>query len=237
MDIRGMSPYQIIVALTPLVEAGRLSGQIYVDDVLMLDSEANNAVDPPEAGEYDQYGFSAHDEYGCVRIQGVDIRIAEWLENGDDFQRQVAQSQPQWYGIPIKGRQYDPEVERNLYKNIENWFALGIIGSNALRIEKFYSLNPRFVNRNTGEVKDDLTNAEWKSKEWGHNPDYFGAVVPNHATVARGNWSNVEHELWETKVANAVADVVLHEMDQTVSALKRRAADKAAGNIRPGFDR
>lgn len=211
---------QLIDVMGPFLDDGRITGTVYIDGVMVADTDADSAVDPAGV-DWDKYGLGPHDEYGCCQVEAVEELRDKWLESGDKFEQEVAALQAQYYGVPIPGRQYTPEQEMLLNQNVQRLWGWGGFGKSKFMFSKFHRFNERFAHKVTLEPKASLTAAERYSKEYTRNPNYVGDSVPNHAGVGRGNWMDPEHPDWENNIAGELAMAIVQKMNEHADRLRR----------------
>ena len=119
-----LSSEEIIDALGPLIDSGRLTGKLFVDDVLVLDSNEQDRTEPDRV-TYDEFGFSAHDDYGCVRIKAVDELLRDWMATGDEFEQAAARSTSERFGILVPGREYTDQQLKQVRANNQSQWSFG----------------------------------------------------------------------------------------------------------------
>ncbi len=187
---------QVIDALDPYMS--RLSGIVYVDTVLVLDTEADAVVEE-ESISYDDWGFSDPDKWGCVQNRDLNEAIKDMLENGNEFEQEAARGQSQWLCVIIPNRPYDSDVKRNLYQNM---------------------MKAHFIprDRNTPYTLMWFTDFDEDGKS--------GGVVPNHMTVGRGNFGNPAHSKWESVYVAEMAAFIIKKMKWRAGRLEYRAGQK-----------
>jgi len=216
---------EVINFLEPLIP-DRLSGKVFVDGVLIADTEAGAVIDQPVAA-YDQWGFSSPDEFGCVRIQAVDDEINSWLADSDKFKRQIAAEQAQWFGILHPNHDLPEDVAKRVRQNTAiRAFASGYIDSIVFGNFRFF--NPRYINLETGELKEELTIVDRRSRDWSRNRNYQGDAIPNHAAVSWGNFAQPSHPRWAERFVPGIALQVFDLWDRRLISLKlaeQRAID------------
>ncbi len=223
---------EIINALEPIIP-DRISGKVYVDGVLIVDTESQSVVDIP-VSSYDEFGFSQPDSFGCVRIEKVDERIAAWLGSDNEFRRKVAQEQSQWFGILLPGWDYDDEVDQRIWRNTAYHAVMSArLGGPVIEGFRFY--NSRYVHLETGELKNSLTSADRRTRKWGRNENYQGDIIPNHSSVAWGNLAKPDHPSWATRFVPEVAKDVLDRMRRKAHSLQKQAEREADGVVAPDF--
>jgi hypothetical protein len=238
MDEYAVSTDQIIEALNPLIEDNRLTGRILVDGILILDSDEQGVVDPPVAPtDYDQWGFSEQDVYGCVRVKAIDEFFQSWLDDGDEFEKSYAESADQWYGIKVKDQEYPEDVERELNLNITDCWSLY---ASVPMIRSFVLHGPRYFNPTTGEYSDKMPIQEGPSRRpvvgWRGNPAFRGEAIVNHAAVGWGNAAYPQHPDWEEYMTVRFPAYVIDHAEKVTAAARRRAAELELGIGAPGFD-
>ncbi len=208
----------IIDGLEVLIDTGRLTGKLYVDDVLVLDTEAGSVVDPiPEINKYDEFNFSIEQSvHGAIRMKPVDELIADWLVNGNEFQIEIAKRQHQWFAFMVKGREYTDEQTKQIANNINRMFFVH-------RDSNFQLYGMRWLNKISGALQDTVSRADRASGEWTRNPNYKGDIVPNHLSPGRyGSIPFPTHELWE--------EYMVEKYPAAIVAQMHKRADKAKAN-------
>ncbi len=206
----------IVDGLEPLIDSGRLTGKLFVDGVLVLDTEAGSVVDPlPALNEYDHYGFSIEQSaYGFVRIKVVDEHIADFLANGDEFQIEIAKRQHQWFGLMVRGRDYTAEETKQMALNSNRMFFIH-------RDTNFQIYGMRWLNKVFGNTQDTVSRADRKSGEWIRNPNHKGDIVPNHLSPGRyGNMTFPKHPSWEEYMVEKWPAVLVARMDRLAAKAK-----------------
>lgn len=221
---------EIINVLEPLIEEGRLTGTGYLDGVLLFDTDSQGVVDAP-VSLYDEWGFSVADEFGCVRIQKVDERIAAWLASDNKFRVKTAKEQSQYFGILVPGADLSDEVQERLMKNTA--YHSFMSGRGGMVIDPFRHYNSRYIHLDTGETKDKLNDTDRRSHRWGINKAYQGDVIPNHSSVAWGKLARPDHPSWATRFVPAVTKTVFSLMNRKANALRKQAELEASGRKAP----
>jgi len=212
-----LSTGQIIDWMTPLIDEGRITGTIYADGVMVVEQgEAGELTDP----KYDKYGFSAHDEYGCVLIQKVEDLYAGWIESGDTHEKALAmQEKGKYYGLLIPGREYTDEQMEQVHANNQKYW-MPYVG---LMFATYNLYGDRYMNKRTGETANAMTAEMQYSRNWMTNPNYMGARVPNHVGVGWGNFVDRRHPDWEKNIANRLPEELIYRSKQGVESARREA--------------
>ncbi len=221
---------EIISFLEPLIP-DRLTGKIRVDNVLIADTEADAVIDQPVT-EYDEWGFSAPDTFGCMRIQAVDDKIDLWLASSDKFKKQIAAEQAQWFGVLMPDSDLPEDVERRVFQNT----ALRAMVSGYMAIivfSKFRFFNPRYINLETGELKEKLDKADRRSRDWTRNRNYQGDAIPNHTAVSWGNYADPSHPKWSERFVPGIAQTVFDLWDRRLNSLKLAEQRAINGSVAP----
>ena len=183
-----MTTSELIDGLQPLVDANRLttSGELFVDGVQIASATGPDLEEP----EYNKFGLSDRDEYGCVRIETVDKAIKNYRENGNDFQKFFCKSLVIWFGIRQPGKEYETSVLYQLLKNYRKWvFTSGWL--NIYMFNQFRVYGKYYIHKETGETRDSLGVLERKSHDWIYNKAQMGEHVADRYTVVWGNYGNV----------------------------------------------
>lgn len=219
MNDYDLTTEDIINGLMPLINDDRLTGKLAVDGVLVLDTQAGSIVDPI-IPEYDNYGFSLEQSaHGCVRMKPLDERIADWLANGDEFQKAVAESTPQWLGLLIKGREYTDEQVKQISANNQ----AGFMFTGGLTMQPFCLFGDLYIHKETGETASRLTPQNRASRMWKRNPNYRGAIVPNHRAIGWGNNVYPDWPDWEEHMTVEFPVAVLAQMDRLADRAREAA--------------
>jgi len=228
-ELQDISTGDIIDAISPLIDDGRITGTVRVDGILILNSGNQNVTDL-NIVTYDEYGFSDHDQYGCVRIRAIDEYVADWLANGDVFQVEAAEKSSQHYGILVPDREYTDEQRKNVYANNQGLWLMNV----GLRLGQFAMYGDRYYNTRTDETASKLTPEQRYSRQWRRNPNYRGETVANHRSVGWGNAVDPRSPLWKEYMTEKLPAEVIRRMEQAVDVARRRAED-GPNVVRPKF--
>lgn len=214
-----------------IVSSPRVTGQLFLDGALVLDSEAQAVVED-EVSDFDkEFGISLEtNEYGCVRLEAVEQHIAELLASDDQIENKVGAEASQFYGFMVPGYEYNDFQRDQISKNSETLFAMSIVDHGIVTLP-FQRFNERFMNQTTGETKDDRpTSAELRgdrlgNNRWVRNPDYNAGIVPNTLAVRLGNFSNPDDPAWADEFGSQVGQVMVDKINKALDNAVRGVGD------------
>jgi hypothetical protein len=213
-----LSTGAIVDAISPLIAKGRLTGEIYVDGMLVLETDTPSPVTTTSL-VYDEYGFSPHNENGCVRIKVIEELLDSWVNSDDEYEREIADTPHPWYGIRVPGREYTAEQGRQLNANAQN---LWMIGMGQPVFGKFYVFGDRYKNTQTGETANTLTQAQRYDRAWRLNYDNIEEAIPNHRAIGWGNYMDPNHPNW-AEAMKTITETLLKGMKGRPIALRKYA--------------
>ncbi len=205
---------QIMDFLSPLVEDEIITGKAWINGILFVDSYAQAVLAPtPETPEYDQlhYGLKMTD-LGCILIEQVNDRIDNWLQNGTDFQKEIAAATSRFYAVLLP-RNYTDLQKYHQYKAANSlFFYFG-----GIKFGLFYQHIENYFN-GTGETRYWLTTAEKRSGEWTRHSYTRGDIIPNTTAIGGGNLPTLDDD-WEEQFGSLVPNAILDRMDRRVARL------------------
>ncbi len=227
---------ELIDALDELIAMDIISGTVLVGDTVVSDM-IGDAINDDNTGEWDGNGFGPTNPKGGVMIEGVELHRAA-MSLGNQYEQQVAKETAQYYCFIIPGREYDPDVRRQLWLNMGRMFGVSIIMGGGVFITQFRDMHEHWLNTETGELRWRRTNEmRWAEDEngkdlWVRNPDVNGNAIPNHRTLTRGKFSHPDHPDWTNEFAAELAPKIISAMEHTAKWAKIRAERKG---IAPSF--
>lgn len=171
---------------------------VYVDENGVESSDAADLV-------YDSDGLS-HEmtEFGGVRLKEIDELYAKKLASGDPKWERVLRMQSSHFCFVSPNREYPENILNQLRSNqAKNWMVSSDYNGET---EPFYEMGPRYTNRITKEVLfRALTNTEIYSRQWiKHRKQRLIRMIPDHITVAKGNFSDPMHPQWQEEFRNKI---------------------------------
>lgn len=233
---------QIIEILTILFSEGRITirdNQLFVDNTLVADSDAEEEVDPtPLPTGYDQYGISnAVGPYGAVRLKVIDERIEEDLKSSDPLVVKIATLFPQNFFMNIDRNQTDREVwNRNANYNKYSFLG-GMFSSMRLMPASQFAIG-KWVHKETGELLEyqgSLTNEQRWSKEWKKVDRWDQGIgkLENHWTYSRGIFSLPTHPKYVSGYLEPMAGLAIKRYEKQLYAIRKQAERERSGAIAP----
>jgi len=218
---------QLIDALDELIALEIVSGTVLVGTTVVSDM-LGDAVNDPPAIEYDDNGFSDHNDKGGVMIEDVEAHRRK-MEAGNEYEQRVALNTAQHYCFIIPGREYGPGVLRQLWANMGRDFATAIVSGGGVMISQFRDMNEPYMNKETGELSWTKTNdmhflkGEDGGSLWVRNPEVNGDVVPNHRTLSRGHFGRPTDPDWLEEFAQELAPKIIRRMKHSAKWAKKNA--------------
>lgn len=215
---------EIIEGLAPLIDDGRITGHVLVDGVTVLD-DMQQVGTRPAPPQYDEYGFSTPDEFGCVRIKSVDEHFDDWAANGNDIQKSMAERRSEYFGILIPGREYAAGVAELIAENSRSlWQWLG----NKPKFAPFAYFNDRYINPETGETAASLTFNQQITRKWRINDDYRGESIPNHTAIGYGNKVRLDNPDWVEYMTVKLPAAIIKRAVEGAEIARRKAENPNA---------
>ncbi len=231
---------QILELIEGLIAAGRITvvdNKLFVDDTLVMDSEAANVVEL-DVPEYDEYGISvASNEHGALRLRDIDDRVAADLSSPDPILVQVAQAFPQFYFINIdRGLSTEDVWLRNCNINKQSFLSAWL---KRYLMPAYFWADAKWVNKGTGvtlSFQGLLTEEQHFSGEWEKTPRWDSSLgkLENHLTYSMGVFSTArKHPKYASEYLAKAGIHAIKRYEKMVVLARKRAVWAESGNVRP----
>jgi hypothetical protein len=192
--------------LSKLSNNGRLTGKDILFDGVSLNAKPN----PLPNVEYDKDGLSIEvSKYNGFKVKEIEELFDKKRATGDEDWIKVINNQAEYYCFISPNRTYSEKNERLIKQNQSRNWAMSVYKG---QIDKFFEIGASYINSETGEeLFRPLRGMEYFDKNWKRQSPKLKRI-PNHATLANGNFTDSQHPEWKEEFRDRIIDWVSYKI-------------------------